>query len=229
LEISGIYEQLWKDAALLFERGEVKADPYLSTGAEDLRRGVTLVFRPSATVRKSAMDYIRRLAAIWPEQYFYGPEQLHVTVLSIVTVTERWQQEMERVKACRPLIGEALDRQHSFRVSFRGVTAAPDGVMIQGFPAHDGLRSIREVLREAFRDAGFGDMPDRRYKATAAHMSVMRVRKPGGAAERLVSFLKESRERDFGECQIASFELIWSDWYASAGSVKTLEKYRLLT
>ena len=210
-----------------FERGEQKIDPLLSNKANDFRRGVTLVFRPSAAVLGEALKFIGRLETACAGQYFYQREELHVTVLSIITMTELWREEMERFEQCRHIIGKVLGRQHSFKVKFRGVTASRDSVMIQGFPMDDGLAQIREGLRQAFAREAFADMLDRRYKVTAAHISIMRFCRAGADTNRLLTFLKENRGTDFGECEVGSLELIFGDWYASANAVKVLENYRL--
>jgi hypothetical protein len=76
--------------------------------------------------------------------------------------------------------------------------------------------------------AGFADMLDRRYKVSAAHITIMRFCQPCPEMKQLLAFLKQSRETDFGECDVASLELIWSDWYASTDRVKRLEEYRLV-
>jgi 2'-5' RNA ligase len=222
-----IYEQLWRDAAAAFERGEQKLDAHLPGKAGDTRRGVTLVLRPSASVLDAVTEFIGRLETICPGQYFYQRQEMHVTVLSIISGTELWRREMERFAQCRHIIGEVLGSQRTFKVKFRGVTAARDSVMIQGFPMDDGLAAIRKALRKAFADAGFGDMLDRRYKVSAAHISFMRFCKAGADMKRLLTFLKESREIEFGESHVGNLELILSDWYASANTVKVLENYQL--
>ncbi len=222
-----IYEQLWRAAATAFERGEQTIDVHLPDKARDSRRGVTLVFRPAIAVLDAVANFIGRLEAVCPGQYFYRREEMHVTVLSIFTMTELWREEMKRFEKCRHIIGDVLNGQRSFKVKFRGVTASPDSVMIQGFPIGEGLETIREALRHAFARAGFGDMPDRRYKVTAAHISIMRFCKPCADTKRLLAFLQESREMNFGECAVDRLELIWSDWYASADTVKVLENYWL--
>jgi 2'-5' RNA ligase len=222
-----IYEQLWRDAVTTFERGEPKTDPWLSDKTKDSRRGVTLVFRPSAAVLDAVADFIRHLEAVCPGQYFYRREELHVTVLSIVSGTELWREQMDRFEQCRPILGAGLNEQRPFKMKFHGVTASPDSVMIQGFPLDNGLIAIREALREAFARAGFADMLDRRYKVTAAHISIMRFCQPGADTKRLLTFLQENRETDFGECEMGNLELILGDWYASADTVKVLENYRL--
>ena len=125
------------------------------------------------------------------------------------------------------MIGEVLRDQRPFKIEFRGVTASPDSVLIQGFPLNDGLETMRRQLREVFANAGFGDMLDRCYKVTAGHISVMRFCRPALDSKRLLAFLKETRQTSFGECRIHTLELILGDWYASADKVKILEEYRL--
>jgi 2'-5' RNA ligase len=222
-----IYETLWKDAVAAFERGEPQVDAHLSDRANDLRRGVTLILRPSPSVRDAVADYLHRLTAVCPGQHFYHPEELHVTVLSIISGTEHWQHEMDRIPDCRHVIGEVLSRHTPFKMLFRGVTASPASVLIQGFPADESLAAIREDLREAFAQNGLGDMLDRRYKITGAHMSAMRFRKPVSDLKPLLAFLKESRGIPFGECEIQQLQLIFDDWYASAEQLQLLQEYPL--
>jgi 2'-5' RNA ligase len=222
-----IYEKLWNDVASAFERDELQIDPHLSDKTNDLRRGVTIVLRPAPSVRGRVKVCLDRLAMVCPEQYFYRPEELHVTVLSIISGTEFWRREIRQLASYRALISDVLSRRHSFKISFQGVTASPGGVIIQGFPVGDGLAEIRDELREAFVRNGFGSILDRRYKIGTAHLTVMRFRKPGADWKRLASLLEESRQTDFGETEVNGLQLIWGDWYASAGIVRTLEEYRL--
>jgi 2'-5' RNA ligase len=226
LEISGIYQRLWNEAVSAFECGEHKLDPHLSDKANDRRRGATLICRPSPTVREAVEEYIKRLTEVCPGQHFYRPEELHITVLSIISGTELWEQEMPKLEACRPIIGEVLSRCRPFKIHFRGVTASPDSVLIQGFPT-DGLAALRDELRAAFKRHGYGDMSDQRYKATTAHMTAMRFSKRCADLKPLLSLLAVSREIDFGECEIDTIQLIMGDWYGSADRVQMFQEYRL--
>jgi 2'-5' RNA ligase len=222
-----IYEQLWNEAVAAFERGEPQVDPYLSDKSKDSRRGVTLVFRPSPTVRDAIAGFMGQLATICPEQYFYRPEELHVTVLAVVTGTEHWQHEMGRVKKCRGIVDEALKKHGRFRMAFRGISATPVGVIAQGFPLDSGLVAIRDDIRNAFARNGLGDMLDRRYKISGAHMTIMRFRERRADLKELISFLKQNRQTPFGECEINHIEFYLADWYSSTGTVRMLQEYPL--
>jgi 2'-5' RNA ligase len=222
-----IYEKLWNDATSAFARGEPQIDSHLSHKPTDLRRGVTIVFRPSLSVRDKVMEYLDQLATFWPEQYFYRPEELHVTVMSIISGTEFWRREIRQLVACRAIIGDVLRRQQPFQVSFRGVTASPGSVIIQGFPLDDGLARIRDGLREAFEHTGLCSLLDRRYKISTAHMTAMRFSQPDADWKHLAALLEDGRQTNFGEMEVNRLQLIWGDWYASANIVRTLEEYRL--
>jgi 2'-5' RNA ligase len=223
-----IYRQLWTEAEAAFERGAPQIDPNLSDKTNDLRRGVTLAFRPSTVVQMNARNFLDQLAEIAPGQYLYRPEELHITVLSIISGTEFWRKEIRSLAACRPITTEVLSRQNYFRVSFRGVTASPSAVMIQGFPLGDGLEKMREELRDTFARNGLGGQLDRRYKINSAHMTVMRFQRPDADWKRLKNFLAENRKADFGEMEVNRIQLILGDWYASANIARTLQEYRLL-
>jgi 2'-5' RNA ligase len=222
-----IYQQLWTEAVSAFERGAPQIDPVLSGCTNDLRRGVTLAFRPAPAELIRVKKFIAQLALVAPEQYFYHPEELHVTVLSIISGTELWRREIRQLAACRAVINEVLSRHRSFQVCFRGVTASPGAVMIQGFPAGDDLEQLRDELREAFAQNGLGDRLDRRYKITSAHMTVMRFRRPAGDWKPLMKMLAENRHTDFGGTQVNRIQLLWGDWYASANVARTLQEYSL--
>jgi 2'-5' RNA ligase len=223
----GIYEKLWIDAESAFEQGTPQTDPCLADKTHDLRRGVTLVLRPSVFVCEKLKDFLDRLAIVCPDQYIYRPEEFHVTVLSIISGSEFWRSEIRSLVLCRRIISSVLARQHSFMIGFKGVTASPGTVMIQGFPLCDGLANIRNELREAFARNGLGGMPDRRYRSRTAHITAMRFKNRSGNWKRLASLLKENRQTEFGVAKVQNLQLIWGDWYASADIVRTLQQYHL--
>jgi 2'-5' RNA ligase len=222
-----IYEQLWAEAMSAFESGAPQVDPHLTNLEKDFRRGVTLAFRPSPAVLEKANPFLNQLVAVAPGQYFYRPEQVHVTILSIISGTELWRQEIRRLADCRAIINEVLRRQRPFKICFRGVTASPNAVMIQGFPAGDGLNQLRDELRQAFAQNGLGGQLDRRYKTTSAHMTVMRFSRLETDWQQLAALLAKNRTRNFGEIKVNRIQLIWGDWYASAKTVRILQEYHL--
>ena len=222
-----IYDQLWSKTSAALESGGLRVDPLLREKARDPRRGATLVARPNSDVRKRVETFLREAAAICPGQHFYQPEELHVTVLAVIPASESWREEIHQLPACRTVLDKVLKKCHAFSLKFRGVTVSPEAVLVQGFPQDNNLARIRDELRSALRERGVGENLDRRYKITAAHLTVMRFSHPQADWKRLLDFLETHRETDFGETRFSSFQLIWNDWCASAGATRTLQEYAL--
>lgn len=210
-----------------FERGQPQIDSHLLDKAGDQRRGVSLNFPLAAPVQAAIKPFLDLLAADFPGQYFYEPEELHVTIVTLISATEHWQQEFNDVDAFRGILREVLSRHGPFKVEFRGVTAARNAVLIQGFPVGDTLENVRGDLRRTFVARGFPNRLDRRYPNSAAHATVMRFCKTDSDWKRLAAILKTHRQTPFGEMRVDTLQLTFGDWYASAGTMQVLEEFRL--
>src|SRR5690348_2409661 len=126
-----IYERLWRNTGARLKSGRVRIDAGLQDRAGDGRRGVTLVARPDAGVRRKVGKFLREAAAICPGQHFYKPSELHVTVMAIIANSEFWRKEIHQLPDCRAVLDGVLSHCGPFRIDFRGVTVSPDAVMIR--------------------------------------------------------------------------------------------------
>ena len=223
-----IYEQLWREAMTAFELGQPQVDPHLLDKANDRRRGVSLSFWLPPVIQARIKEFLDQLAADFPGQYFYQPAELHVTIVTLISATEQWDQEFGDVASFQAILREVLGRHPPFQLEFRGVTAAPNAVLIQGFTTDETLENIRRDLRRTFIERGFPNRLDRRYPNSAAHVTAMRFRKPDSDWHRLAGILKANRQTPFGVMQVDKLQLIWGDWYASANRVQVLEEFELL-
>ena len=210
-----------------FELGQPRVDPHLLDKTNDRRRGVSLNFQLSAPVRASIKQLLDQLAQDFPGQYFYQPEELHVTIVTLISATESWQQEFGDIDAFQSILREVLSHHPPFKVEFCGVTAATNAVLIQGFPIGDTLEKIRTELRRTFVERGFPNRLDRRYPNSAAHVTGMRFCKTDSDWSRLAAILKTHRQTCFGEMQVETLQLTLSDWYLSTDTTRVLEEFHL--
>lgn len=222
-----IYDHLWSEASLALERGQPDIDPFLSDRENDFRRGITLAFRPSPAVRSRVKEFLREAAQAAPDQHIYQLDELHTTVLSVIPGSATWRNHLPELPAMRAIISDVFQNRNKFSVVFRGVTASPGVVMIQGFPVDNALAQLRDYLRAAFKRNNIGADIDRRYKIATAHITAMRFSTPLADWSRLLAVLNANRTTDFGETRVETIELLFGDWYASADSVRILEKYQL--
>jgi 2'-5' RNA ligase len=222
-----IYDNLWSEGSQALERGQPELDPFLLNRKSDLRRCVTLALRPNGAVKERISSFLREAEHASPHQHFYQPDELHVTVLALIPSSTSWREQLHELPVIRDVLSRLLARRNSFTISFRGVSVSRHAVLIQGFPTDDSLTRLRDELRSELKRNNIGANIDRRYRISAAHITVMRFKTPGGDWGRLLELLKANRTTHFGDTRVTAMELIFGDFYASAERIRTLAKYYL--
>jgi 2'-5' RNA ligase len=173
------------------------------------------------------MDFIETLKAVDPSQYHYAPDEMHVTMLSLFTATKHHGQLQAALEQYKAAIEESLHGVPPFEIEFRGVTASPGAVVIQGFPCDAVLETIRGALRAALRGCGLSKGVDARYRLVTAHMTVVRFRETLCNSAELARTIEKNRETPFGLSYVSELGLVKSDWYMSEQSQELLARYPL--
>lgn len=221
------YDAIWSRAEAALDAGAVNLDPHLLNRAQDRRRGATLLIRPAAAVADKIAEVLARVEEREPEQYYYRPQELHVTVLSLFTGTEQPEPYLAQLPRYRRAIDKVLAAAARFNLHFDGLTASPDAVLVQGFPEGGALHDLREALRAAIQAEGLGDNLDRRYRISTAHMTAVRFCRPLRDTAALAALLRSLRRSDFGVSTVTSIALVQNDWYMSEDRVIPLQAYTL--
>ena len=221
------YDLLWSETVERLQADAVALDPVLAARVPDARRGLTLIARPSLSVRKSVGAFLRELRRLEPGQHYYRGAELHLTVLPLFTATANASPFLARASRYIAAVDAALRRAGPFEIEFEGVTGSAGAVMIQGFLEDDALNDLRDALRTQLRAAGLAEGVDERYRLESAHMTVARFREPLRQSERLAAFLEQARQRVFGAAEIRGLSLVMNDWYLSSRVTETLKHYRL--
>lgn len=228
-DLCEFYDSLWRKAIGHFnDTGQVWVDPHLADKRGDRRLGLSVIGRLSSEVVGEFSTLLRELASVAPNQYFYRPDEFHITVLSLFTATKAFKpyfaQSPQYLAAVRP----ALSAARHFEVIFQGITASSSAVMVQGFPKSPELNQLRDRLRESLRDAGLGEGLDKRYHISTAHATVMRFQTQPRNLRKLVDTLAGYREYGFGQTTFRTLQLVKNDWYMSSDKVEVLAEYSLL-
>ena len=224
---SQIYDRLWEEALCQFAAGEAQIDTHLLHRQADRRTGITLIARPSAEVVERIAELATELRAIEPEQYFYQPDELHVTVMSLISASESFDLNQAPIAAYQAVLGELFSQARPFTIRFRGVTASSDAVLIQGYVDDDYLNQLREAIRWRLGGAGLAGSLDTRYRIVTAHTTMMRFRARPHHLPSLVRQLRLAREREFGSALVERIDLVVNDWYMANDRVQLLACYPL--
>lgn len=222
------YDRMWSEALPLIRAGKAEVDPVLAAGLPDRRCGLTLMARPFWNVQRRVAAWLGELRELEPDQYYYVSSEFHVTVLSMFTGTVHAEPFLARTGEYASAVEAAVGRAAPIGIEFRGVTASPGAVMIQGFLEDGALSDLRDGLRQELRARGLGDGLDARYRLVTAHMTVARFRAPLRHPERFASMLEQARGWPFGPTRVRNVNLVKNDWYMSRHSFELVRRYHLV-
>jgi 2'-5' RNA ligase len=220
------YQSLWLQSLQKFEQQQFETDPLL-TATKDSRYGITLLARPSAQVKQHIQHSLAELMQLEPQQYYYPASDLHLTVLSLISCYAGFTLSQIDTAAYVELVEEVLADAAPFRLHFRGITASPSCVLVQGFFDDQALNQLRAKLRLAFGLSSLQHSIDQRYAIQTAHMTVLRFSQQPAQPELFLEKIKALTSVDFGSCVIDELELVGNDWYQRQQNTVLIKSLRL--
>jgi 2'-5' RNA ligase len=188
---------------------------------------MTLIARPDAALAARLTDVQHRLADADPRQYRQPRADLHMTVLSLFTVTADYAPQLARRTEYSAAVRTAVCDLPAFDIDFKGITISRGAVLAAGFPCDDTLETLRARLREALRARGLDGMLDQRYRLVTAHSTLLRFVAPPADPARLAAVLAEVRNEPLGTLRVGSLQLVVNDWFMSSAAVEPIEMYAL--
>lgn len=228
MDVAEYYNSLYRDSIQRIISDEYSTDKFIDSPC-DRRRGVTLLIRPSQEIKENAEKFLTELKQIEPKQYYQPVTDLHVTVLSIITCFEGFELDNICIQDYVDILQESLKSASSIEISFRGVTASPSAIMIQGFLGDNTLNVIRDNLRVNFKKSRLQQSIDARYSIQTAHMTVVRFCNPLLRKTDFLKLIEDYRGFDFGTHSVDAVEFVYNDWYLRKEFVKPLHIFGLNT
>lgn len=150
--IQNIYDSLWQKSIKGFKDNIFQLDNNLNRREQDNRRGVTLIGRLNSETLLKLMDFLHECKLIEPDQHYYSMNDIHITILSIISCYNGFNIESIDKDAYIDLITKAIKNCGPFKILFKGITASPSCIMLQGFPLDDTLKLLRDQIRVEFKN-----------------------------------------------------------------------------
>ncbi|WJS94335.1 AKAP7 2'5' RNA ligase-like domain-containing protein [Flavobacterium johnsoniae] len=220
------YNKLYETSAATIAAGKYSIDLELKNES-DSRFGITLLIRPNDEIKANIQHFINELKKVEPEQYFYPESDIHITVMSIISCSENFTLNQISPKEYIEIICRSLVDVEKIKIHYKGVTASPSALMIQGFPSDETLNNLRNKLRENFKNSGLQQSMDSRYSIFTAHSTIMRFQEKLQNPKKLIETAEKFRDYDFGEFDVTNLELVYNDWYQRKNTTKVLGDFGL--
>jgi 2'-5' RNA ligase len=219
------YNKLYADSIAKIANGEYEID-HLIDSDTDHRFGITLVIRPDAATNNNIQQFLSEAKAMEPDQYYYHNSDIHITLMSIISCYDGFDLKNIQIGDYIQLIQQILSKHKGFKIQFKGLTASPSCILIQGFLT-DTLNEIRDDLRAGFKNSDLQQSIDKRYAIQTAHSTVIRFRSQLEDKDELVQLIEKYRNFDFGTFQVKQIELVYNDWYQREKFVKKLHQFSI--
>jgi len=220
------YNQLYKTSSQTITAGKYGIDAELKNDS-DSRFGITLLIRPNEEIKANIQRFINELKKAEPEQYFYPDSDIHITVMSIISCSTAFHLNQISPSEYIEIICRSLVDVDKIKIHYKGVTASPSAIMIQGFPSDETLNNLRNRLRENFKKSDLQQSIDSRYEIFTAHSTVMRFQEKLHDPKKLMEITEKFRDYDFGDFDVKNIELVYNDWYQRKSTTRILGDFGL--
>lgn len=226
MDLKEHYNKLYQDSIQKIQSDIYQVDNLIDS-ENDKRFGITLLLRPDPLVKLNIQKFLSEIREIEPNQYFYRDSDLHVTVMSIISCYNGFTLNQIRTEDYIETIKKSIMGINSFKIEFRGLTASPSCLMIQGFLENNTLNQIRDNLRANFKDTHLEQSMDKRYAIQTAHSTIFRLKEKIENKEGFLKLVEKYREYYFGTFKVDSLVMVFNDWYQRKEYVKELGRFEL--
>tara|TARA_R110001599_G_scaffold43925_5_gene131206 strand:- start:20072 stop:20758 length:687 start_codon:yes stop_codon:yes gene_type:complete len=226
MDLRNHYKKLHSSALSSINKKGFNYDKELDNPS-DLRRGLTLLIRPNKKIKEAFELFIHQAREVLPDQYFYSVDDIHVTVMPIVSCYSGFSMEGIEIDRYDEIIQKALRGVREFKLDFTGVFASASCLIIKGYPVNGYLEHFRQNLRNAFSGAKLEQSLDKRYKLVTAHSTVVRFKQPIKDKKKVIELVKAFSDFEFGCQSFEQLEFVYNDWYQRKSIVQLLKSYNL--
>jgi len=224
MNLENHYKKLYNESIKKISSDNYETDQLIDSD-KDKRFGLTLLIRPLNEIKKEIQKFIKKFKEIEPNQYYYPNSDIHITVMSIISCYNGFDMSKIDLQKYVELTEKCLLKGVDLNITFKGITASPSGVMIQGFMSNSELNDIRDRLRKEFKNSNLEQSLDKRYSIQTAHSTIIRFKSELSQKEKFLELLNKNINYDFGTFNVNKFELVYNDWYQREQYVKNIYEF----
>ena len=156
---------------------------------------LTIVGIPDSESKKPMTNLIKTLSKIEPNQYYYAPQNLHLTFVGRMPPTLRlfrFENEFRHILAKREYV-----------LSLQGLAANKSGLAILAYPKSFDIHGIRKKLRNLLSD--YGTSYSRLFE-NLCWITIMRFAKR--PSKRFHKYVLENLETQFGNINLKKIDIL---------------------
>lgn len=210
MQLATLYSDINQQGISAIRNHQEQLDNYLRNPDKDIRRGLTITASLPAHVSRNIMFCLQKLAAIEPNQYFYPPADLHITIIDLIAASSDFSLSTFEEKKYENVVREIVSRIGPIHWYLAGMITSSGALLVKGYYSAE-LSTLRNVLR---KELPLHDLLlKERYPTISGHVTVARYTSPIQQADRFLKTLEEFKSINFGQFTTSSLDLVVHDWY----------------
>lgn len=192
----------------------------------DMRCGVNIICRPSTDVVQYILSIQEYLRVSEPDQYYYPPSDLHLTLVEICH--SRTPEDALRIAG---VVGPEIRRLAAItslpKVDSPMLVFDSHAVALNFLPTDEALQNARQSIREGLVNIGIST--DARHETKSAHVTLMRYITPlRSSSEEWVSSLLNVPPKPKLEWLLSPVWLTWgANWYGMRSRIEEIDPIQL--
>lgn len=192
----------------------------------DMRCGVNIVCRPTIDVVEYIASIQEYLSEFEPDQYYYPPSDLHLTLVEICH-----SRTPEDVALIADVVGSKFNRIAAAtplpKVDSPMLVFDSHAIALNFLPADDALQNARHSIREELLNIGIP--MDSRHETPSAHVTLMRYINPlRSTSEEWVSKLLNVPRKPELAWLMSPVWLTWgANWYGMRSRIEEIGPIQL--
>ncbi|MCC4382468.1 hypothetical protein LMB54_01425 [Limosilactobacillus reuteri] len=210
MQLATLYSNINQQGVSAIRNHQEQLDNYLRNPDKDIRRGLTLTASLPAHVSRNIMFCLQKLAAIEPNQYFYPPADLHITIIDLIAASSDFSFSTFEEKKYENVVRKIISRIGPIHWHLAGMITSSGALLVKGYYSAE-LSTLRNVLR---KELPLHDLLlKERYSTISGHVTVARYTSPIQQADQFLKTLEEFKSINFGQFTTSSLDLVVHDWY----------------
>jgi 2'-5' RNA ligase len=192
----------------------------------DMRCGVNIICRPTTDVVRYILSIQEHLRVFEPDQYYYPPSDLHLTLIEICH--SRTPEDVRRIAS---IVGPEINRIAAMAslptVDSPMLVFDSHAVALNFLPTDDALQNARQSILEGLVNTGIS--VDSRHETKSAHVTLMRYITPlRSPSEEWVSNLLNVPLKPKLEWLLSPVWLTWgANWYGMRSRIEEIGPIQL--
>ena len=210
MQLTSLYNNINQQGMTAIRNHQEQLDRNLLNPDKDMRRGLTLTASLPAHVSRNIMFCLQKLAAIEPNQYFYPPADLHITIIDLIAASSDFLLSTFEEEKYKNVVGQIISQIGPIHWRLAGMITSSGALLVKGYYSAE-LSTLRNTLRKEL--PLYDLLLKERYPTISGHVTVARYTSPIQQADRFLKTLEGFKSINFGQFTTSSLDLVVHDWY----------------